>query len=1034
MRITHKLSWSTLFTVLVLIAATIAIAAGQPQPDDLWNQSMRLFQNPQQLKFAAAASQHLSMSEKGSISGHVRGLDSSAISMAYVRAVPLDPDQPKGDYTEGFAVVDSQFTYRIDSLAVGKYIVMAFADGYELQYYQLTNSQDAATTVGVLANAVTPDIDFVLTPVVVGTGKISGYVRADKDNAPIAGAVVYVRTLSEPFQYGKNMTDENGYYEIGELKSGDYVAEVLADGYVSEIYDHVFDYAQATLIPVVEPDHVTGIDFSLSTGSKISGHVYDQNGHPMGRVYVQAEPLAFDAGQWQDPYNPGYGTDLDGYYELSGLRPGAYLLKADYWTEWGGITVWFPGVEDPAAADTVYVTENEEISGMDFHMSLPSSIGVIHGKVTDAAGNPIAHAYFYLQPAPQANADGKWMWFSTVTGLDGEFRIEKIPEGDYVAYCYAQNGWQFVHRYWPDARIPEEAKVISIHETSPDWRIDFNLPIKQGSASVSGFVRNQVGAPLANAYVQITSSAPPDAAGYTERIYAYTSTDSSGFYLVEALPAGDYLAYVSYWENQSFGQQWHDHADNETSAAIIALQDNESRREINFDLNVKPIYGAITGMVTDAATGAPIERAYVEIRYQHNNSEIAFRPYAYWPYHAITDMNGQYAVDWLPEGEYQVSVYANGGFAIYPDAVVPEMGKLVQVVGGEKSETNFSLALRQEGTAAITGRVSGDYGIRQLEPGDDRPEAGRFMLQQEYIPEIAVVMAKPAVTIMMYPQSEMFYTAVTDPDGHYSLKGLPAGEYYVMSFAPGHMLQYYKEQFDPAQAELVHLEQDEVKADIDFILNQMWYRLKEGDNRGASTLTANVAGSVVDENGNALSGAGIYLINSDGQAVSFTVSDQNGNYEIIGVPPGQYYVQAGKIGYDTNFNGIAPSMEQTTPFSLGNGTTTIEIILNVSGSTGVDDKPAVPETLVLYGNYPNPFNPETHIRFALPGTMEIRLVIYDRLGREIKRVHEGVLGAGEHSLLWDGRDASGNTMSSGIYIYRLAAPGWTRSGKMALLR
>ena len=1024
----------TLVLLLLAIPAVTLLSAEQPRPLSFRSQAMRFLLHSGQRSDAAAAAQRLAMGDTGSISGSVAGLDSSAIGRAYVRAIPVDPVYPKGEYFEGYAEVDSHFTYRIDALPAGDYYVMADAEGYEFQYYRLTNQFGAATAVAVMADSVISGIDFSLVPLVPGTGEISGHVRDEKNFSPVTGAVVYVQTLTEPWYYGKSMTDENGFYQIGELKSGEYLAEVIAEGYVSEIYDDALDYEQATLIPVTEPQSVSGIDFRIGRGGSISGYVFDQNSHPLAGVFVQAEYLRSDSGGWQDPYKSGFMTDYDGYYELTGLRNGACLIRAEYWTSWGNRVVWYPDADTPAGADTLIVENSATYTHMDFVLRVPSPVGTIHGIVRDAEGSPVINANIYLHLAPENNDGSQWVWFSAVTDPQGTYRIEKIPEGVYLAYCYAQNGWQYVHRYWADAESPDGARRIPVDESTPLWQCDFQLPLKQGTASIAGFVRDQYGTALKNAYIQITSAEKGGVSGQPERIYAYASTDSSGFYVVRNLPAGEYIAYASCWEMMNFGQQWFDHAGSESSAARIVLQDRQERSDVHFDLAVRPIYGAIVGVVRDAATGVPIERAYVEIRYQHTETDISFRRYAYWPYYTLTDAAGQYAIDWLPEGAYAVSVYANGSFTAYPDAVVPELGKPVTVIGGEKTVADFNLKRRQDGGNAISGRVTGNYRITPLEEdGAGKRNAGQTMLASTYIPDIAVVMAKPAVTIMLYPQSEMFYTAVTDAEGFYSLKGLPAGEYYVMSFAPGHMKQYYKEQYDPAQAELVRVSGDGEATNIDFVLSQVWYRLKEGDNRSLTDLAANVTGTVRDAQGNALSGTSLYLINSDGQAVSYAISDQNGHYEIIGVPPGAYYLQSGKIGYESNFNGNAPGMEQTAPITLGNGTVTLDITLHVSGGTGIE-QPAVPETLVLHGNYPNPFNPETQIRFSLPGVMSVRITIYDRLGREIKRLHDGTLPAGPNGLIWDGRDDRGQAVSSGLYFYRLATNGSIKTGKLVLLR
>ena len=93
-----------------------------------------------------------------------------------------------------------------------------------------------------------------------------------------------------------------------------------------------------------------------------------------------------------------------------------------------------------------------------------------------------------------------------------------------------------------------------------------------------------------------------------------------------------------------------------------------------------------------------------------------------------------------------------------------------------------------------------------------------------------------------------------------------------------------------------------------------------------------------------------------------------------------------------------------------------------------------PASLTLCQNYPNPFNPATTIRYNLPDRVHVMLGIYDSAGRKIACIVDGNQEAGFHSVQWDGRDASGAALSSGIYFYRLTAGKETISRKMLLLR
>lgn len=94
----------------------------------------------------------------------------------------------------------------------------------------------------------------------------------------------------------------------------------------------------------------------------------------------------------------------------------------------------------------------------------------------------------------------------------------------------------------------------------------------------------------------------------------------------------------------------------------------------------------------------------------------------------------------------------------------------------------------------------------------------------------------------------------------------------------------------------------------------------------------------------------------------------------------------------------------------------------------------VPKSLELSQNYPNPFNPTTTIRFGLPQEGRIKLVIYNVLGQKVRELYNGTMGAGFHTMLWDGRNAQGQMASSGVYIYRLESAQGVLAKKMTLIK
>ncbi|NOY89283.1 MAG: T9SS type A sorting domain-containing protein [FCB group bacterium] len=100
-----------------------------------------------------------------------------------------------------------------------------------------------------------------------------------------------------------------------------------------------------------------------------------------------------------------------------------------------------------------------------------------------------------------------------------------------------------------------------------------------------------------------------------------------------------------------------------------------------------------------------------------------------------------------------------------------------------------------------------------------------------------------------------------------------------------------------------------------------------------------------------------------------------------------------------------------------------------------DDKGnLVPKGFSLNQNYPNPFNPSTEITFSLPAKSNITLAVYNMLGQKVTVLAQGMFQAGEHEVLWNGKNKNGKPVSSGMYFYRLQTDSYSETKKMILLK
>ena len=108
-------------------------------------------------------------------------------------------------------------------------------------------------------------------------------------------------------------------------------------------------------------------------------------------------------------------------------------------------------------------------------------------------------------------------------------------------------------------------------------------------------------------------------------------------------------------------------------------------------------------------------------------------------------------------------------------------------------------------------------------------------------------------------------------------------------------------------------------------------------------------------------------------------------------------------------------------------------LLKFNSNTSIDDNLIYINQNFVLNNFPNPFNPKTTISFSIQNNSKIELSIFNIKGQKVKSLISDQLPAGEHSVVWDGRDSNGKRVGSGIYFYKLNVNGKTEAVKKCLL-
>ena len=114
-------------------------------------------------------------------------------------------------------------------------------------------------------------------------------------------------------------------------------------------------------------------------------------------------------------------------------------------------------------------------------------------------------------------------------------------------------------------------------------------------------------------------------------------------------------------------------------------------------------------------------------------------------------------------------------------------------------------------------------------------------------------------------------------------------------------------------------------------------------------------------------------------------------------------------------------LRQDSSFQFSEGVSTSVV-------TGVGEA-ASPNRFALEQNYPNPFNPTTEIRFQVSRVSDVKLVVYDLIGRQVAILVNGAVQPGVHSVKFNG-----SHLASGVYFYRLSANAASLTRKMIMVR
>ncbi|MDP2209784.1 MAG: carboxypeptidase regulatory-like domain-containing protein [Bacteroidota bacterium] len=479
-------------------------------------------------------------------------------------------------------------------------------------------------------------------------------------------------------------------------------------------------------------------------------------------------------------------------------------------------------------------------------------------------------------------------------------------------------------------------------------------------------------------------------------------TDSLGNYSAR-LDTGAYFVFASKW---TYIPEWFDNSLTRQGAELVAVTEGNTSYA-NFGLTQvppppPPLLVTVSGNVTDSATGAPISGAFVVIMRTNrqvnimnnyegtilgNRDETFFLP-GFGTLLGVmrvarTDSNGNYDFKVPNNQTYIMLAYKHGYLPEFYNNKTNPFDADRLLITSDISGINFDLVINPNVQNSLAG---------QVKDADDNGVISKVVLFKKTPRGLFPVRC-----------------AITDSVGNYFFNYLYSGYYYAKAVP---FANYAPAWYDIDSCGIIRW----ANADSFFV---------EGNLTGIDICVnpiipggfASIAGTVRETGSTAVQGVTVYAVSPQTNSIiNYDITENDGTFEIQNLAPGSYKIVVDKEGYSSSSEPVY-SVSEENNYTVNNAEFSItNITLGAGGDNNI-----VPSSYSLKQNYPNPFNPSTEIQFGLPLASSVNISVYNILGQQVAILFTGELNAGNHSVIWNGTDAIGKSVSSGIYFYKITA-------------
>lgn len=580
-------------------------------------------------------------------------------------------ESPADDWSRSWTQTDANGDYQI-ALPAGEYYIRYedYAAGrYASEYYDDAATQSDAALLTVTVGETISDVNAILDEL----GRISGTVEMFDGNDP-DWYNVHVEPIFSQAQETESLFNSRDHrravgYEVGGLQAGQYRVSVSAlyqGDYYYQYYDNVFLPEDATPVVIEVGGHLSDIDFVMGRNiGSITGQVTDANGNPLANMTVQANSQDY----W---YSINVTTTATGHYTAV-VAPGLYTV---HFSDPAGLHAaeFYDNTTNSADAGLVNVTAGNTSDNINATLAQAGGVSgivtLINGAVpdhftievfTDPTLPPVAYAY--SQDDPQTG-------FAT-----NSFEITGLTADTYYLGVWVWYNGSGYYRWYESTTDFTQATPVIVQAGSIARNINFVIGADAGT--VSGYVTDESGTPLANIQVEAFHvELYPDGSFETWQDTGYATTDENGYYEIFGLSADRYYVAFNDYSNFYISEYYSDTYD--IGNAQFVTFTNGVAENINAALSSG---GGISGTVTLGAAQLPGEFVGIEV-YKYDVSSNSW----YWETWGETQPDGSYRIGGLAPGEYRLFV-SDFDWAyrpeFYPDAETIEEATSITVTGSD---------------------------------------------------------------------------------------------------------------------------------------------------------------------------------------------------------------------------------------------------------------------------------------------------------------------------------------------------------------